>query len=332
MNRAQIEKMAGQMVVCSPEGAGTDTQLVRLIEGNQVGGVILFRRNCPDADRVRMLIDAMQRRAHIPLLVMIDQEGGRVRRLTESVFELPSARDLAQLPEARVDHEVGLLASRLSELGINCNLIPVLDVDSNPDNPVIGDRAFGRDGDTVWRYAKVILDAQARHGVIGCGKHFPGHGDTDKDSHLELPVVRHDIARLQAVEIEPFKKAVAADVPMLMSAHVLYPALDPDEPASLSRPILTDLLRGELGYEGVVVTDDLEMKAISGRYPTEELTRRLVEAGNDLLLVCHTYSLAQEIHRSLVRLVERGDISELRLKTSYDRILNLKRRFGLLEE
>lgn len=332
MNRSELERIAGQLVVCSPEGHTTDATLTRLIEKEQVGGVILFKRSCPDPDRVRSLVTAMQRRARTPLLVMIDQEGGRVRRLTDSPYSLPSAREMTQWSPDRFQEEVGLLAARLRELGITCNLAPVLDVDTNPANPIIGDRAFGSDPETVWRFGKLYLDALLERKVIGCVKHFPGHGDTDADSHLELPVVAHDVERLRRVELEPFVRAVRDKAPMMMVAHVLYPALDPREPASLSKPIITGILREKLGYEGVIVADDLEMKAIAERYPVEELVFRLVDAGNDLLLICRSYRLADEVHRALVRLVERGDLDVERLKASHTRIMALKRRFGILEE
>lgn len=332
MNSEDLVKYAGQMVAASPEGAMTDVSLVRLIEENKIGGVLLFRRSCPDSDSVRSLVEAMQRRAEIPLLVMIDQEGGRVMRLMDDMFKLPSARKLSELTELHVENMTKLLGKRLMELGINCNLAPVLDVDSNPANPVIGDRSFGNDVDTVFRFAKAYRKGLNASGVVSCGKHFPGHGDTDLDSHLALPIVRHDKKRLYDIEIEPFKRAIDEGFEMIMVAHVLFEAFDMDEPATLSPVISTDLLRNELGFEGVVISDDLEMKAIAERYNLRELVLKLVKAGMDILPVCHTYDLAFDIHRMIIKLVEDGSIPAERVKSSYDRIMKLKRNFGLCQD
>lgn len=318
-------------MACSPTGRMSDEKINRLIEAHHFGGILLFKRSCPDSDSIRYLVEALQRRAEIPLLVMIDQEGGRVMRILEDRFRLPSARELASCTPGEIEEKTHFLASRLFELGINVNLAPVLDVDSNSDNPVIGDRAFGSDVETVWTCALAYHRGLTKGGLIGCGKHFPGHGDTDLDSHLALPTVSHDLERLMQLEIEPFKRAVEAGFDMIMAAHVLYKALDPDEPASLSEKICTGLLRRQLGFKGVIIADDLEMKAVAERYPTRELVSRLLVAGVDLLPVCHSYDLAVDVHRSLIRLVEDGEVAPERLKASYDRIVDLKRKFQLLE-
>ncbi len=329
MNRRDLEIWAGQMLAVGPAGTRMDADLGRLIEEAAIGGVILFSRNCPDSDRVRGFVETMQRRAKTPLFVMIDQEGGRVMRLSERRFRLPAARELAKRKPADLEKDVVHVAKRLREIGINVNLAPVLDVDSNPDNPVIGDRAFGTDVETVWNAAQSYMNGLRKAGIIGCGKHFPGHGDTDEDSHLTLPVVSHGRDRLFSMEIEPFRRAILANWDMLMSAHCLYPALDPDEPATLSASIGRDLLRGELGFTGVLMADDLEMKAIASRHSLMERVFLLLQAETDILPVCHTYSLAFDVHRCLVRLAEDGRIDPLRLKASHDRILDLKTRRGL---
>jgi len=332
MNKDKLLCYAGQMVAASPEGAMTDLKLNRLIEENQIGGVLLFRRSCPDSDSVRALVEAMQRRAKIPLLVMIDQEGGRVMRLMEDMFALPPARELSKQTLEQVENDTRLLGKRLIELGINCNLAPVLDVDSNLQNPVIGDRSFGDNVDTVFEYAKAYRKGLNTSGVIACGKHFPGHGDTDQDSHLTLPVVRHSEERLYNLEIEPFKRAVDDGFEMIMVAHVLYESLDLDEPATLSQKISTGILREKLGFKGVTIADDLEMKAIAERYPVKELVYKLINAGMDILPVCHSYELAFDVHRSIVTLVEDGSIELDRIKDSYDRIMQMKRLFKLSQD
>jgi len=327
-----LERLAGQMIVASPEGPLADARLLELIEGRRIGGVILFRRSCTAADEVRQLLESLQRRAETPLFAMVDQEGGRVMRLWDDAFHLPSARGLARLPDDEIEYRVYLVANRLRETGFNVNLAPVLDVDTNPANPVIGDRAFGSDADVVWRKASAYRRGLEKAGVIPCGKHFPGHGDTDADSHQELPVVTHGRERLMRVEIEPFRRAAAAGFPMLMTAHVRYDALDPTGPATLSPAICTTLLRGELGFAGVLVSDDLEMKAVAGRHSPEQLAERLLLAGVDLFLVCHSYELADALARALARLARRDETLLERMKSSWRRILDLKRTFGVVED
>ena len=329
MASSDLFRLAGQLVAVGPEGSRMDAPLTRLIEDGAVGSVILFRRNCPDSDTVRRFLEALQRRARTPLLTLIDQEGGRVQRLVEDRFTLPSARELAGLDAETLEQTVYLVARRLKEIGLHVNLAPVLDIDSNPANPVIGDRAFGRDIETVWACASAYRCGLRRAGLFACGKHFPGHGDTEKDSHLELPVVRHDRERLLSFEIEPFRRAAREGWKLLMASHVLYPALDPDEPASLSHAISTDLLRRELGFRGVLVSDDVQMKAVAERYPVKTLVERFLNAGMDLLLVCNSLELTAEVHRAIVRLVEDGVLPMERVRQSAKRIHDLKRDLGL---
>ena len=191
-------------------------------------------------------------------MVAIDHEGGRVLRLGEPFTQFPPAAVVGRTRNPDLAYRVGhAMGVELASVGIDLSFAPVLDVHSNPANPVIGDRAFGSDPALVSEMGIALMRGLHDGGVLSCGKHFPGHGDTEKDSHLELPVVRRSRAELEQTELVPFRAAIAAGVPMLMSAHVLYPALDPEHPATLSRAILTDLLRGELHFDGVVASDDL---------------------------------------------------------------------------
>ncbi len=221
-----------------------------------------------------------------PLLVSIDQEGGLVQRLRAPATEWPPMLAVGSAGDAGRTTAVGrALGEELAAVGVGWNFAPVLDVHTNPANPVIGNRAFGTTPETVARQALAFWRGLRAAGLVGCGKHYPGHGDTRTDSHHELPVVAHDIDRLRAVELALFVAAAAAGVEAFMTAHVLYPALDPDRPATLSRRIATDLLRGEIGFRGVLVFDDLGMKAVADRYPIEELAVGAIEAGCDHLLV-----------------------------------------------
>jgi beta-N-acetylhexosaminidase len=217
------------------------------------------------------------------------------------------------------------LGAQLAALGFSMDFAPVLDVDTNPDNPVIGDRAFGRDPDGVIRHGLAFAAGLAEGGVDGCGKHFPGHGDTDLDSHLKLPRLSHARSRLDAVELKPFHAAARARLPAIMTAHVVFDALDPGVPATLSHRVVTGLLRGELRFEGAIVSDDLEMKAVSDAYAIDEAAVAAIDAGCDLLLVCSDLDACFAAHEALVRRAEGDAAFATRLQEAAQRSLRLRR-------
>ncbi|MFT7623260.1 MAG: beta-N-acetylhexosaminidase [Myxococcota bacterium] len=259
--------------------------LAALVDQPLVTGVIWFRRNIVDVDQVARVNEALRHRRP-ELLISVDQEGGLVRRLRDGVTEVPPMREVPDIESAAGWGTC--LGRELRALGFNMNMAPVLDVDSNPDNPVIASRSFGRDPEHVARLAVALQEAMAARGVCPVGKHFPGHGDTDQDSHLALPSVAHDRSRLDTLELVPFRAAIAADIPAIMTAHVMLPALDPSEPATLSPRLVRGLLRDELGYQGVVITDDMEMNAVAERYQPEVLATKASQAGCDIQLWCHS--------------------------------------------
>ena len=221
------------------------------------------------------------------------------------------------------------LGAQLRALGINLDFAPVLDVDTNPANPVIGDRAFGSEPDTAIEHALAFADGLHEGGVLSCGKHFPGHGDTDLDSHLALPTLRHDRERLDRVELAPFRAAVER-IPSLMTAHVVFEALDPGVPATMSSAVITELLRNEIGYEDAVFSDDLEMKAVSERYAIEDAGVLAIEAGCDLLLVCSELDAAARLRTTLVREAERSQGFRRRLEEATRRANALRGRIDTL--
>lgn len=223
--------------------------------------------------------------------------------------------------ERRAEAVGRALGRELGVLGFDLNYAPVLDVHTNAANPIIGDRAFGTTPDSVIRLARAFAQGLADAGILSCGKHFPGHGDTTTDSHLELPRVDHPLDRLRAIELAPF---AAVEVPVLMTAHVVFAALDPDIPATLSRRVLTDLLRGELGYGGVIVSDDLEMKAIADHFGIAESVERGLMAGCDAFLLCHAEALQLEAHAALVHAAERSSAVRARIEQSAARVAALK--------
>ena len=287
-------RAAAAMMLVGFEGTTPSPEFASFIRSSPPAGVIFFRRNFEDTTQIAALV--RQIRALWPSgspapLLAIDQEGGRVRRLKAphcpEFASIPAMAKLGAVDDPKLTEAVGALTGRqLASLGFNLNFAPVLDVDSNPDNPIIGDRAFGADPERVIRHGLAFARGLHAAGVVACGKHFPGHGDTDVDSHLALPRLSHDIARLHACELPPFAAAVAADIPMIMSAHVVFSALDDQVPATLSPTVIPQILRDEMGYDGVVVSDDLEMNAIASHFTPNEVAALGLAAGIDLFLVC----------------------------------------------
>jgi len=297
-----LEQAAGQVLIAGFQGKGPPQPLLSLAEAGALGGLILFKRNLGEMAEVAALVQALSSRApqDAPLLVSIDQEGGRVARLGHPILRLPPMRALGQIDDPSLtSRAAAVLGRQLRALGITCDFAPVLDVDSNPENPVIGDRSFGGDGDRVVAHGIAFAEGLADAGVIGCGKHFPGHGDTHLDSHLALPTVTHGRERLDAIELFPFREA-GNRMPMLMTAHVVFSALHADTPATLSSRIVTEVLRGELGYDGIVVSDDLEMRAIRDHYGIPDAACRAIEAGCDAVLICSDLVALEETHGALV--------------------------------
>jgi beta-N-acetylhexosaminidase len=294
----------GQLLFAGFQGTELPRELAELLAAGRIGGVILFARNIVDAAQVRALTTALHAAAppEAPVLLAIDQEGGRVQRLRAPWTEWPPMRVLGERGDPATTAEVATaLARELSDLGIGLDFAPVVDVDTNPKNPVIGDRSFSREPAQVARHASAFITAMQAAGVAACAKHFPGHGDTLTDSHLELPRLEHDLDRLWEVELPPFRAAVAAGVASMMTAHVLFPRLDRARPATLA-PDVMNLLRGELGYDGVVFSDDLEMKAVADHFKPEPLVRGSLEAGCDAVLVCSQRDLTREALRLLEHL------------------------------
>jgi beta-N-acetylhexosaminidase len=316
--------LCGQLLVCGYAASRPSPAQARAIRAGERGGVILFKRNIIDVEDVAAHIGELAAAAPEPLLVAVDQEGGRVSRLGAPVLALPPALRISALPEEDIARVARLHARELRALGITMNLAPVLDVDTRQESPIIGNRSFGTTPEQATRGALAFLRGMKDGGLLACGKHFPGHGDTRTDSHLELPVVHADRARLDAVELAPFRAAIRAGVDALMTAHVVYPALS-DRPATLSRAIATDLLREELGFAGVLVSDDLEMRAIAAHHTHGDAAALAIEAGCDLILVCASEDAQVEAHEALVRRAERDGAFRARCEEACSRVLRMKK-------
>ena len=314
----------GQLLFAGFQGTEVPEDLAALVREGRVGGVVLFARNLGPAAQVREIVARLHALAPAaaPLCVAIDQEGGRVQRLRAPWTEWPPMRRLGELDDLAFTARVArALARELADLGIDLDFAPVVDVDTNPANPVIGDRSFGREPARVARHARAFIEAMQAEGVAACAKHFPGHGDTYEDSHVALPRVDHTLERLRAVELVPFRAAAEAGVASMMTAHVLVPCLDSRVPATLCGGAL-ELLRGELGYDGVVFGDDFEMAAVAQHFSAREATRRALEAGVDALLVCSRADVRDEVIAELERL------PVAQLEPALRRVGLLKRRFA----
>jgi beta-N-acetylhexosaminidase len=317
----------GQLLFVGFQGTTVPGSLARWIAAGKVGGVILFKRNFEEGEpgQARRLCAALHAcaPADAPLLIAIDQEGGRVQRLRAPWTSWPPMRQVGAVNDLEGTAALGrALAVELRALGIGLNFAPVVDVDTNPANPVIGDRSFGRTPALVAAHAAALISGMQGGGVAACAKHFPGHGDTTSDSHLELPRLDHDLERLRAIEMAPFVAAARCGVASVMTAHVLFPRLDRARPATLSPPIMA-LLREEIGYDGAVFSDDLEMKAVADHFSVRDRALGPLEAGCDALLVCSQADLAEETIRLLERAPDRLLEAPLRrigaLKSSYAR-------------
>jgi beta-N-acetylhexosaminidase len=309
-------------------GTSVTSDLASFIKEYKPGGVILFSRNLESVDQIVELTNDLQRCSpHTPLLIAVDQEGGRVSRLPKGFTIFPPCDVLGRCNSTELAYAAAAtIAKELRAIGINMNMAPVLDVNSNPNNPVIGDRAFGSTPDLVSELGWATVAGLQDHQVVACGKHFPGHGDTNADSHKELPVVEAARERLETIELPPFRHAVAQGVATIMTAHVLYRALDEKLPATLSPTIITNLLRQEMGYDGVVLTDDLEMHAIIDHFGIEDAAVRAVLAGCDVLLICKDRDREVAAFTAIEQAVASRIISIERLDQSAARIARVKQR------
>ena len=321
----------GQLFMVGFDGMTVSPDLAAFIREYQPGGVILFSRNLESTDQIVELTNELQRCSpHSPLLISIDQEGGRVSRLPQNFTIFPPCEVLGRCNSVELAYGAAAVVAReLRAVGINMNMSPVLDVNSNPANPVIGDRSFGTTPEPVCAMGLATVRGLQDNRVVACGKHFPGHGDTTADSHKELPVVTAPRERLEQVELPPFRHAAANGVATMMTAHVLYRALDDQRPATLSPAIIGTLIREELRYDGVVLTDDLEMRAIIDHCGIEEATVRSILAGCDMPLICKDRNREVAAITALDKAVADGTLSVERLEQSLTRVARLKGRFLL---
>ncbi len=314
MSSVDVRYSAAQLLTVGFFEQHLSDSLKQLIDEG-VSGVVLFARNIDTPAQVAELIQDIKRYAGRPIYVGLDQEGGLVQRLRQGFSRVPPMRALGSIGDVdlarRLGHHIG---RELRAVGIDVNYAPILDVDTNPNNPIIGNRSFSRDARLVGELGVALGQGLESAGVASCGKHFPGHGDTEQDSHQELPRLSHAMARLDEVELVPFRSWVAAGLASVMTAHVIFEPLDAEYPATMSRPVLHGILREQMGYEGLIITDDIEMKAIADHYGYDEAALRGVDAGVDNFLCCHTAEVAHQIINTIALGVQSGRVKRERLE------------------
>lgn len=323
-----LEEKIGQLLVFGFDGYEPSTEIEDIIGNYYIGGVILFGRNIKNPIQTATLCNSLQKMSKTPLFISIDQEGGRVSRLPMPFTQFPGNAAIGKSDSVKLAYSFGeITAKELNAVGINMDFAPVLDVNTNPNNPVINDRAFSDNPLTVSKLGLAVIAGLQDNGIIACCKHFPGHGDTSLDSHYQLPVVAHDLERLREIELLPFNQAVQNDVAAVMTAHVIYRGIDEKYPATISEKIIHNLLRKEMGFKGLVITDDLEMKAIADNYNIEDAAILAVSAGSDILLVCKDHKKQKAVRDALIKAVKDKVISEARIDGSIERIAAIKKRF-----
>lgn len=329
-----LHRQIGQLAVVGFAGTSLGPEVQALAREFDLGGVILFKRNVESPEQVaEVAVEAQQLSRDVPLWVGVDQEGGRVARLRHPLTEWPPMMALGRsADDGLATRFATALAAELRAVGFSIDFAPVLDVLTNPKNPAIGDRALGDRAEVVAKMSAAIVTALQGAGVAACGKHFPGHGDTGVDSHLDLPLVESPPDRLEAVDFVPFRAAIEAGVAAIMTGHLLVPSLDEEHPATLSRRVVTDVLRGDLGFDGLVFTDDMDMKAIAGRMTQDRAVVSAVAAGCDVTLLCgadiQAHASALE---ALIRAVEREELPWTRIEAALGHQRRAKERFAAMK-
>jgi beta-N-acetylhexosaminidase len=330
-----LAERVGQLFMVGFDGTEVTPDLKAWMATYGWGGVIIFDRNVESPAQLltltRGLQAAVRARGHTPLLIAVDQEGGRVARLKAPFTAFPSMAMVGQTGTAQLASRVGeAIAAELAAVGINVDMAPVLDVRSNPANTVIGDRAFSSDPQGVARLGTAFMHGMHAAGVLAVGKHFPGHGDTLLDSHVALPVCERTVAQLNACELLPFQAVIAAGLEAIMTAHVIYQAWDSCLPATLPSLILTGILRGKMGFQGVIISDDLGMAAVAETMPWEEVPVQALRAGVDLLLICHHRERQEQAYTRVLSAVQRSELPEALVDRAVARTHTLKLRLRRL--
>ncbi len=328
-----LDEKIGQMLIVGFDGYAVNEPVRSMIRNYHVGGIILYSYNVESPSQLLALVNTLKSVNsvnRIPLFISVDEEGGRVSRMPAALKKFPSNAVIGSKNNGELSYKIGYTLARvIRAFGFNMDFAPVLDINSNPANPVIGDRSFGANPQIVSELGVQTMKGIQAGGVIPVIKHFPGHGDTSVDSHVGLPVVNNDLNRLKSFELVPFAEAVRNGADAVMVAHILLNKIDPANPSSLSRTIITDILRNQLHFTGVVITDDMTMGAIVQNYDLGNAAVKAVNAGSDIVLVSRGYENEVKVFNALKNAVQNGTIPGQRVNDSVYRILRLKRKYRL---
>lgn len=334
LNNMTLDEKIGQLIIAGIDDYTNNEHSKALINSYHVGGFILFGRNIKNADQLLELINSLKEinssNNKIPILLGVDEEGGRVSRMPSEFVRLPSNGAIGQVNNSNFSYKIGeILGQEIKSFGLNVDFAPVLDVNSNPKNPVIGDRSFGSSPSLVSKLGLQTMKGIQSQNIIPVVKHFPGHGDTSIDSHVGLPIVYNDMKRLDSLELIPFSDAIQNGADMVMVAHILLPKIDSNNPASFSKTIITDILRKSMNFNGVVITDDMTMGAIVKNYNIGEASVNSLNAGSDIILVCHDFDKEVTVLNAIKNSVAKGTLSEESINEKVYRILKLKEKYNL---
>lgn len=328
-----MDEKIGQMVIAGFDGYEVNDHVRSLIRDYRIGGFILYGNNVRSTSQLLALINWLKitnSLNKVPIFVSVDEEGGRVSRMPAEFVNIPSSGAIGKVNDSALSYRVGsVIAEMIRSFGFNMDFAPVLDINSNPNNPVIGDRAFGSTAGIVSRLGVQTMLGIRDGGVIPVVKHFPGHGDTSVDSHTALPVVNYGLNRLESFEFVPFQAAINNGADAVMVAHILLTQIDPANPSSMSRTVITDILRNRLGFQGVVITDDMTMGAITKNYDLTDAAVRSVNAGSDIILLSGGYNNEVRVLNALKNAAAAGRIPMSRINESVYRILKLKQKYNL---
>lgn len=333
IDKMTLDEKIGQLVIVGIDGYSLDQNSIDLIKDYKVGGVILYNTNVKNSSQLLSLTNSIKETNSnnpVPIFISADQEGGRIDRMPNEIKRFPTNQVIGQKNNSNLSYNIGnSIAYELKAYGFNLNYAPVLDINSNPKNPVIGSRSFGSNAKIVSDLGVQTMNGMQSGGIIPVIKHFPGHGDTSVDSHIGLPVVNKDLSSLKAFELAPFTNAIKSNADAVMAAHILLPKIDPNNPASFSKAIITDLLRNELGFNGVVITDDMTMGAVVKNYRLDNAAIKSINAGSDIILVAHDYNYELKVINALKKAAVDNVITQDRINESVYRILKLKTKYNL---
>ncbi|MCB2354104.1 beta-N-acetylhexosaminidase [Clostridium estertheticum] len=328
-----LDEKIGQLVIVGLDGYTINNNITNLIKQHKVSGVILFSKNVENSNQLVNLINSIKTNNSLnkaPLFVSVDEEGGRVSRMPYELKKLPSNQIIGNMNDSDLSYNIGkIIGAELKIYGFNMDFAPVLDINSNPNNPIIGDRSFGNNSNIVSKLGIKTMKGMSNNNIIPVVKHFPGHGNTSVDSHVGLPVVNKDINTLNNFELLPFRNAIKNNADAIMVAHILLSKIDNENPASMSKVVITDILRKKLKFNGVVITDDMTMAAIIKYNDIGDAAIKSFNAGSDIILVCHEYNNELKVINSLKAAVQSKTISEKRLNDSVYRILKLKEKYKI---